>query len=455
MSSVNNGKPKIYLPGIGEHHENQEYIIDPSLFATNEVDRIEENNGKHSTVMDNNTLPPSITTPGQVKVNPIFDWQHVPVLRQRNTKRPRLSFSSPEDKEDDVTTENRFQPLEINEDENAMDTIPEEGKKESRPPPIVLYGIQDVSKLCSTIGDVIEKTEFSIKIITKQQLRINVKTAEVYKKLIDFIREKNLIGHSFTRKEEKPFRIVIRNLHSSTPLDEISKVLTENGHKVRGPIINAKHGPNKTPTSTFFVNLEQSSNNKEAYNIKYIYFTRVSVEPPRKQTGLVQCMRCQQYGHTRNNCMRPWRCVKCAEAHKTADCPKKDRNTPATCALCLEDHPANYRGCAIYQEILKRKTKDNHQGPEKPKQPPLPARNLDNYPKMPNSSKENEHQQIPRSAPRNRTYAQTTTNQQETTHQTSRLEDLITKQSEGISMLIQQMSTLMGLLTTVINKLCK
>jgi hypothetical protein len=33
----------------------------------------------------------------------------------------------------------------------------------------------------------------------------------------------------------------------------------------------------------------------------------------------------------------------------------KDRNTAATCALCLGSHPANYKGCAIYKEIQNRK----------------------------------------------------------------------------------------------------
>lgn len=53
--------------------------------------------------------------------------------------------------------------------------------------------------------------------------------------------------------------------------------------------------------------------------------------------------------------MRPYRCVKCAEGHKTTECPKKDRNTPATCILCFGDHPASYKGCQVYKEIRARK----------------------------------------------------------------------------------------------------
>ena len=45
--------------------------------------------------------------------------------------------------------------------------------------------------------------------------------------------------------------------------------------------------------------------------------------------------------------------------HETADCAKKDRNTPAKCALCESDHPANNKGCQVYYEILARKTKQS------------------------------------------------------------------------------------------------
>lgn len=72
----------------------------------------------------------------------------------------------------------------------------------------------------------------------------------------------------------------------------------------------------------------------------HIYNTIVTIEDPRKLKTVVQCTKCQQYGHTKNNCLRPYRCVKCAEAHNTSDCPKKDRNSPAKCALCLGSHPA-------------------------------------------------------------------------------------------------------------------
>lgn len=162
-----------------------------------------------------------------------------------------------------------------------------------------------------------------------------------------------MIGQTFNTKETRNYRLVIKKF---TPHTAIKEAFEETGNIVVGEIINSKFGPDKKPTTTFFVNLEAGPNNKAAKQVKQIYHQIVVIEDPRKRTTIVQCQRCQQYGHSKNYCMRPYRCLKCAEAHNTRDCPKTDRSTPATCALCLGPHPANYKGCEIYKEILARKT---------------------------------------------------------------------------------------------------
>ena len=65
-----------------------------------------------------------------------------------------------------------------------------------------------------------------------------------------------------------------------------------------------------------------------------------------------QCVRCQQYGHTRTYCNKPYACVKCGGPHNSSDCVKQ-KDTPAKCALCGGNHPANYKGCEHYHNIIK------------------------------------------------------------------------------------------------------
>jgi hypothetical protein len=67
-------------------------------------------------------------------------------------------------------------------------------------------------------------------------------------------------------KQERAYRIVIRNLYYSTPTAQITAELEERGHKV-GNILNVKHRTAKEPSSLFFIDLERKENNKDIYNI--------------------------------------------------------------------------------------------------------------------------------------------------------------------------------------------
>ncbi|CAH2090134.1 unnamed protein product [Euphydryas editha] len=117
----------------------------------------------------------------------------------------------------------------------------------------------------------------------KNQLRINTLDPETYKRIITKFRESGLIDHTFKRKEERLCRIVIRNLHHTTPKSEIKEEIEKTVNTVVGKIIYSRYGPEKKPTSTFFVNLLLSENNKAAKEIKYIYHQSVTIEDPKKK----------------------------------------------------------------------------------------------------------------------------------------------------------------------------
>ncbi|VVC34843.1 Endonuclease/exonuclease/phosphatase,Reverse transcriptase domain [Cinara cedri] len=91
--------------------------------------------------------------------------------------------------------------------------------------------------------------------------------------------------------------------------------------------------------------------------------------------NIVQCLNCQEYGHSRKYCAYPPRCVRCGEHHPSSSCGKT-RDTPATskCGLCQGAHPANYKGCAIYQTISRKH--NNNISSKKAQQPPPHNLNL-------------------------------------------------------------------------------
>lgn len=385
-----------------------------------------------------NTAPlisESQTTSQEITASEPPDWQRVPQIRSH--KRKKLSQSmSPES----VITQNRFSDLPIDQKEN--DTQPKE-KRPSKPPPIILYGIEEVNCLTELLKSVADGDSFTYKIVNKNQLRISCKDVPTYKTIITIVREKGLVGHTFNLKDQRCYRIVIRNLHHSTPTSAITEEIERTGNTVYGEIINVKYGPEKKPTSTFFVNVAPGPNNKAVKDIKYIYHQSVTIEDPKKKTTLPQCQRCQQYGHSKNYCMRPYRCVKCAESHKTSDCPKKDRRTPALCALCQGAHPANYKGCEVYKEILARKKPRNAQ----PKPINLSPNDIPST--TPHNPSDNKSTGLTYADKLKQNYSRPETNI------SNKLEELILKQSEKFDIILQQMSTLLSLITTLLDKLTK
>jgi hypothetical protein len=374
-------------------------------------------------------------------------WQRAPQPKKRKfTNSPPPVASA-------ISTQNRYENLPMNQNEENADTL-DTTKLPCKPPPIVLYGIEDINELSKLLDQAVVPQCYKLKIVNKNLLRILIDTTENYKTIIEIIRKNGLIGHTFTRKDMKCYRIVIKNLHHTTPHSAITEAIESTGNKVSGEIINSRYGPEKKPTTTFFVNVEPSNLNKELKNITYIYHQRIKIEEARKSKTLVQCKRCQQLGHTKNNCMRPYRCVKCGESHKSSEC-KKDRNSPARCALCSCDHPANFKGCEIYKQIAARRNKE-----------PAYRGTTMTHPIITPTAPVYQHttsQTIAaeKCTSEKYTYAEKTagaSNQQTTSYNqqtNTTLENLLIKQSEKMDLLIQQIGSLVGLITTLVTKLAK
>lgn len=75
----------------------------------------------------------------------------------------------------------------------------------------------------------------------------------------------------------------------------------------------------------------------------------------------MQCLNCQHFGHTAKNFSRRFRCIKCPDKHEPGKCPTDEhtredinRRKPS-CVNCGKNHPANYRGCQAYINLIKLK----------------------------------------------------------------------------------------------------
>lgn len=291
--------------------------------------------------------PPSMTRPSKIPA---------PGSPQNNTTQPAF------------TTPNPFAVLPV-EPPQAQPTVnPTEDVQ--KPPPIFIKNVSNITLLCTALTEIIGKEKFTCQAKISQVI-VRTTDPDSYRGVVRYLREKNASFHTYQLSEERAFRVVIRGLHHTTPPDAVHKELEENGFTVRA-VTNALHPTTKTPLPLFFIDLVPSPINKSIFELKKLYFSKVQIEEPYKRVDVVQCQRCQNYGHTRSYCHHPARCVRCAGNHETATCTKT-RETPATCVLCGGSHPANYKGCQTYQDLqrLRKPVNRPSRQPEGPRQPPV------------------------------------------------------------------------------------
>ncbi|KAL4153991.1 hypothetical protein QTP88_001824 [Uroleucon formosanum] len=257
-------------------------------------------------------------------------------------------------------TANRFQVLSPNDAE--VFSFPEQTEKQTTtqeeisskpPPPIFMRGITEYNRLCLEFSQLIGKENFYCKSST-DQLKIQTASPEAYRILVHYLKNNDALFHTFQLNQNKPIRAVIRNIHSSTTVDEIKKELTDLSFEVL-QITQVLHKTTKLPLPLFFVNLPQSEKSSEIFKLTSLLYAKIKVEEPYKHRTIPQCLNCQDYGHTRAYCGYPARYVRCGAPHISSDCPKP-RELPAKCALCAGDHPANYKGCTVFKELQRRKT---------------------------------------------------------------------------------------------------
>ncbi|KAF7283939.1 hypothetical protein GWI33_022766 [Rhynchophorus ferrugineus] len=189
----------------------------------------------------------------------------------------------------------------------------------------------------------------------------------------------------------------------------------------------------------FYIDIKLNGNNKAVYEITKLENNIIKCEPPHIKRIIPQCTRCQAHGHTKTYCRKSYRCVKCAGEHKTGDCTRKVRDEKVKCVNCNGNHPANYKGCAVHKQLQQKlypalREKRHQQKQSTTTNLPLPTRT---------SQPDIIYAQIVEngSAQKRETISQPTE-----TSNISRLENMMAK-------LMDQMSTMLGLLTTVVSKL--
>ena len=77
----------------------------------------------------------------------------------------------------------------------------------------------------------ISKEEYRLK-ISNNRVKILPTNPDAYKKLTKLFKTLNANFHTYQLKQERPFRVVLRNIHHSADLDELKFELLKHDHEV-------------------------------------------------------------------------------------------------------------------------------------------------------------------------------------------------------------------------------
>ncbi|KAL7299035.1 hypothetical protein TKK_0008130 [Trichogramma kaykai] len=259
-----------------------------------------------------------------------------------------------------VKLTNRFEKLGevVENDQSTCEAAESDGQQKEDPvrtqksPPIFISHVQNIKPLQDALNEV-AADKYLIKSLANNQVKVQPKSSLDYLPIITMLKQKDTRFHTYQLKQEKPYRVVLKNVHPSTNTDDIKKELQELGHKVTR-ISNIQQHITRRALPMFFEELKVAENNKEIFNVKRLLHMVVAFEPPRIHREIPQCMRCQQYGHTKNYCFNNPVCVKCAENHLTSACNITSKTNHVKCANCGGDHPASYKGCPKRKELQKK-----------------------------------------------------------------------------------------------------
>ena len=146
----------------------------------------------------------------------------------------------------------------------------------------------------------------------------------------------------------KQTSLVVRNVPLDITDNEFMDLLQKD-HKIKNAkrIISSKTG-RRTSLVRIWTNCQETASAllRDGLILDLIACeVEESLEAPR----VTRCFKCQNYGHTAQNCPNDRVCPNCSGDHGAADCPKDKLK----CKNCMGDHKASDKKCPKYIEQLK------------------------------------------------------------------------------------------------------
>ncbi|KAH9642062.1 hypothetical protein HF086_015183, partial [Spodoptera exigua] len=127
-----------------------------------------------------------------------------------------------------ISTQNQFEILGEVEDKPAII----ETEKPPKPEPIFVTGVLDINTLKNLLLRITTEGNFTMTTLRSGHIvKVMPASIEVYKKIREKFITDNISHYTYMLKSERPYRVVVRGLHSSEDTSEIKEALKSHGHE--------------------------------------------------------------------------------------------------------------------------------------------------------------------------------------------------------------------------------
>jgi hypothetical protein len=153
-------------------------------------------------------------------------WQ-VPKKR----KRSKLSPDAPQERTPFQTeTQNRYEKLiqpsvadTLTYNTNKTPTNSENITINHKPPPIFIYRVTNYNQMVEYLTTAVKEEQYYCKTLSNDTIKVTTGTSDSYRKLIKLLRQDNIVFHTYQLREERAYRMVIRNLQPSIPTETTNR----------------------------------------------------------------------------------------------------------------------------------------------------------------------------------------------------------------------------------------
>jgi hypothetical protein len=154
---------------------------------------------------------------------PTHEWQSVNKTKKR--KRELNLKNDDKTKQTYIKTSNRFEALSQQNGNSSNEQTQSNTQLIPKPPPIFIYVVLNYKKMIDNLSNITDKETYQCKIRRNDTVKINTQNPDTYRKLIRHLNSEKIIHHTYQMKQDRGYRVVIRNLHYSMPTDEIKEEL--------------------------------------------------------------------------------------------------------------------------------------------------------------------------------------------------------------------------------------